>query len=227
MNHPRGNPYNRRGASGHGHPRHLKGREIGEFYRNRSKQQEAEFKKKIFRLKVPSEIVEQIQTKLKSCGISDSTDNVSKEFQTHFDYVLKTDFETFIKRNSQTDPNPPKEDISLKFLDKLIETQASDLYKDRSKTRIKLPVFDQKEKILEAIARTNVILISGDTGCGKTTQVPQYILDNFILNNKGADCRIVCTQPRRISAISVAERVAWERCEKLGSSVGYSIRLDR
>lgn len=72
-----------------------------------------------------------------------------------------------------------------------------------------------------------VTVISGETGCGKTTQVTQFILDNYIERGKGSACRIVCTQPRRISAISVAERVAAERAETCGSgnSTGYQIRL--
>lgn len=49
-----------------------------------------------------------------------------------------------------------------------------------------------------------VTVISGETGCGKTTQVTQFILDNCIERGKGSACRIVCTQPRRISAISVS-----------------------
>lgn len=63
--------------------------------------------------------------------------------------------------------------------------------------------------------------------CGKTTQVPQFILDSY-LNGKGLHlCNMLCTQPRRISAMSVAERVAQERAEKLGRSVGYQIRLEK
>ena len=50
-----------------------------------------------------------------------------------------------------------------------------------------------------------VTVISGETGCGKTTQVTQFILDNYIEIGKGSACRIVCTQPRRISAISVSK----------------------
>lgn len=64
-------------------------------------------------------------------------------------------------------------------------------------------------------------------GCGKTTQVAQFILDDFIKKGKGSQCKIVCTQPRRISAISVAERVASERNENLGRSVGFQIRLEK
>ena len=63
--------------------------------------------------------------------------------------------------------------------------------------------------------------MSGETGCGKTTQLPQYILESEIDAARGALCSIICTQPRRISAMSVAERVAAERGEKLGDSVTY------
>lgn len=64
-----------------------------------------------------------------------------------------------------------------------------------------------------------VVIISGETGCGKTTQVPQFILESEITSVRGAVCSIICTQPRRISAMSVSERVASERGEKLGESV--------
>ncbi len=69
------------------------------------------------------------------------------------------------------------------------------------------------------------------TGCGKSTQVPQYILDDWLgaskkSNREREHCNIICTQPRRISAIGVAERVASERGEKAGNTVGYQIRLE-
>lgn len=65
------------------------------------------------------------------------------------------------------------------------------------------------------------MVISGETGCGKTTQLPQYILESEIESGRGAFCSIICTQPRRISAMAVAERVATERGEPLGESVCY------
>jgi hypothetical protein len=64
-----------------------------------------------------------------------------------------------------------------------------------------------------------VVVVSGETGCGKTTQLPQYILESEIDAARGASCSIICTQPRRISAITVSERVASERGEKIGESV--------
>ena len=56
-----------------------------------------------------------------------------------------------------------------------------------------------------------VVVLSGETGCGKTTQVPQFVLDSLIDQGRGGECNIVCTQPRRISAVGVADRVAAER----------------
>lgn len=69
-----------------------------------------------------------------------------------------------------------------------------------------------------------VVIISGQTGCGKTTQIPQFILESEIESVRGAACNIICTQPRRISAMSVSERVAFERGEKLGESVSLSAK---
>ncbi|KAK3007792.1 hypothetical protein RJ639_013676 [Escallonia herrerae] len=72
----------------------------------------------------------------------------------------------------------------------------------------------------------SVVVVSGETGCGKTTQLPQYILESEIEAARGSVCSIICTQPRRISAMSVAERVAAERGENLGESIGYKVRLE-
>jgi ATP-dependent RNA helicase DHX36 len=71
-----------------------------------------------------------------------------------------------------------------------------------------------------------VVVVSGETGCGKTTQLPQYILESEIDAARGATCSIICTQPRRISAIAVSERVAAERGEKIGESVSYCLLVE-
>ncbi|XP_076767184.1 dosage compensation regulator mle [Xylocopa sonorina] len=94
------------------------------------------------------------------------------------------------------------------------------------KERSNLPVFSKKKEIMYAIHENPVIIIRGNTGCGKTTQVCQFILDDYIASGQGAFCNIAITQPRRISAVSVADRVASERCENLGQSVGYSVRFE-
>lgn len=105
--------------------------------------------------------------------------------------------------------------------------ESSQKYRIMLKQRQRLPAFDRREQILDLVERNQVVLISGETGCGKTTQVAQFILDKYIEEKNGSLCKIVCTQPRRISAISIADRVADERAERLGMSVGYHIRLER
>ncbi|XP_015082740.1 DExH-box ATP-dependent RNA helicase DExH6 isoform X2 [Solanum pennellii] len=90
--------------------------------------------------------------------------------------------------------------------------------------RSKLPIASFKDAITSTIESNQVVLISGETGCGKTTQVPQFILDHMW--GKGETCKIVCTQPRRISAISVSERISTERGESVGDTVGYKIRME-
>ncbi|XP_076195719.1 ATP-dependent RNA helicase A isoform X2 [Aptenodytes patagonicus] len=89
-----------------------------------------------------------------------------------------------------------------------------------------LPVKNFESEILDAIRHNSVVVIRGATGCGKTTQVPQYILDEYIKTNRAAECNIIVTQPRRISAVSVAERVSYERGEQPGQSCGYSVRFE-
>lgn len=92
--------------------------------------------------------------------------------------------------------------------------------------REKLPAFKVKDDFLKAVASHQVVVVSGETGCGKTTQLPQFILEEEISSLRGADCNIICTQPRRIAAISVAARISAERGERLGDTVGYQIRLE-
>ncbi|PKI60014.1 hypothetical protein CRG98_019602 [Punica granatum] len=92
--------------------------------------------------------------------------------------------------------------------------------------RRSLPAYKERDALLKAIAENQVVVVSGETGCGKTTQLPQYILESEIEAARGATCSIICTQPRKISAISVSERVAAERGENPGESVGYKVRLE-
>ncbi|XP_069818801.1 3'-5' RNA helicase YTHDC2 isoform X3 [Dendropsophus ebraccatus] len=90
--------------------------------------------------------------------------------------------------------------------------------------RQSLPVYEKQEEIVKIIKDNKVVLIVGETGSGKTTQIPQFLLDDSYRN--GTACRIFCTQPRRLAAIAVAERVAAERGEKIGQTIGYQIRLE-
>ncbi|XP_019627907.1 PREDICTED: ATP-dependent RNA helicase DHX36-like [Branchiostoma belcheri] len=101
-------------------------------------------------------------------------------------------------------------------------------YRRMQEFREKLPSYNMRQELLQLIHKNQVVVISGETGCGKTTQVAQFILDDMIERGQGSLCHVICTQPRRISAVGVAERVASERGERCGEggSTGYSIRLE-
>lgn len=87
-----------------------------------------------------------------------------------------------------------------------------------------LAINEYKQQILDDIRGFPVVIIEGPTGCGKTTQVPQWILDDCYQKRK--PCKIIVTQPRRIAAISIAKRVAQERGWDVGGLVGYQVGLD-
>ena len=93
-------------------------------------------------------------------------------------------------------------------------------------SRGRLPAAAKRAEALELCGRRRVVVVSGATGCGKSTQVPQYILEEAISSGAGAECNIICTQPRRIAAMGLASRVAAERGEPVGGTVGYAVRLD-
>lgn len=90
--------------------------------------------------------------------------------------------------------------------------------------RLRLPIAPYRDAIMNCLAQNQVMIISGSTGSGKTTQIPQFILESS--TQQGEPCRIICTQPRRLSAITVADRVSYERNEQLGQTIGYQIRLE-
>jgi len=151
---------------------------------------------------------------------------VMEYMKSHGDYL-------FMESTEQDTDIPQRSDQPA--LDKqMSETREKQLHNPQFtkmlEFRKKLPSYEMRETIVKAVRENQVLVISGETGCGKTTQVPQFILDDYIERGIGSQCRVLCTQPRRISAISVAERVANERCDKINdtrqSSVGYQIRLE-
>ena len=92
-----------------------------------------------------------------------------------------------------------------------------------AEVRKSLPVFPYREQIIEAVNEYQVLIIVGETGSGKTTQIPQYLHEaGYTADNK----KVGCTQPRRVAAMSVASRVAQEVGTKLGNEVGYAIRFE-
>lgn len=89
-----------------------------------------------------------------------------------------------------------------------------------------LPAWNTQDAIICAVNAHQVTIISGETGSGKSTQSVQFVLDDMIQRGLGAAANIICTQPRRISALGLADRVGDERCSSVGDEVGYVIRGD-
>ena len=90
-------------------------------------------------------------------------------------------------------------------------------------TRKSLPIYQFRDQILQAVEDHQILIIVGETGSGKTTQIPQYLHEAGYSKN---GMKIGCTQPRRVAAMSVASRVAEEMGVKLGNEVGYAIRFE-
>lgn len=90
--------------------------------------------------------------------------------------------------------------------------------------RLKLPVYQFKEKLLDAVANNQIVVVEGETGSGKTTQIPQFLVEAGYAEQ--GSTVIACTQPRRVAATSIAARVADEMDVTLGSEVGYTIRFE-
>ncbi|CAL1534296.1 unnamed protein product [Lymnaea stagnalis] len=92
-----------------------------------------------------------------------------------------------------------------------------------AETKKSLPIYPFKQDLIQAVRDHQILIIEGETGSGKTTQIPQYLHEAGFTDN---GMKVGCTQPRRVAAMSVAARVAEELGWKLGNEVGYSIRFE-
>ncbi|XP_003459180.1 putative ATP-dependent RNA helicase DHX34 [Oreochromis niloticus] len=127
-------------------------------------------------------------------------------------------------RSRQRSSGPGAQEVSdcrlalLHFLDFSQKQSFGKLAKLRREQK-NLPIFQYRDRIVELVRLHPVVVVAGDTGCGKSTQVPQYLLSAGFNN-------IACTQPRRIACISLAKRVSFESLNQYGSKVGYQIRFE-
>ncbi|XP_058801679.1 probable ATP-dependent RNA helicase DHX34 [Phymastichus coffea] len=110
-------------------------------------------------------------------------------------------------------------DIILTYLDFKQNMKFARLKQLRTE-QANLPVAQFKDEIINAVKTERVVIIAGDTGCGKSTQVPQYLYT-------AGFGTIACTQPRRIACISLAKRVAYETLTENLNEVGYQIRFEK
>ncbi|GBG32528.1 ATP-dependent RNA helicase DHX29 [Hondaea fermentalgiana] len=117
------------------------------------------------------------------------------------------------------------------LLDQFEARAQSEAYMSMAEERASLPVLSIEADLLRALDVSDVVIVSGQTGSGKTTQIPHLLMAHEMRSGRGALCNIACCEPRRISAVSVAERVSEEMADsKIGASdgyVGYQIRGER
>uniref|UniRef100_A0A663N437 ATP-dependent RNA helicase DHX29 n=1 Tax=Athene cunicularia TaxID=194338 RepID=A0A663N437_ATHCN len=165
------------------------------------------------KLKQQQQLQSENQPKL-SEGPEDSWENL----------VSDEDFSSLSLETSNTDNLEPSRILFKKL-------QSSSRYQRFLKERQELPVFKHRYSIVETLKKHRVVVVAGETGSGKSTQVPHFLLEDLLLDEGSNKCNIVCTQPRRISAVSLATRV----CEELGcesgpggknSLCGYQIRME-
>ncbi|KAK5657292.1 hypothetical protein OQA88_3354 [Cercophora sp. LCS_1] len=97
-------------------------------------------------------------------------------------------------------------------------------YKKTLSQRERLPAWQVRHMVVQTVLENQVTIISGETGSGKSTQSVQFVLDDLYAKGLGEGANIIVTQPRRISALGLADRVSEERCSPVGQEVGYSIR---
>lgn len=119
-----------------------------------------------------------------------------------------------LRRDVKID-NEMRETMERNYLKKEFQTMAA--------TRAKLPAHDMKQELINLIKNNRVVIVAGETGSGKTTQVPSFVLDDLVLGGLGSITNMIVTQPRRVSAIGVATRVGQERLENINNEVRLRI----
>ncbi|KAE9601108.1 hypothetical protein Lal_00023795 [Lupinus albus] len=140
-----------------------------------------------------------------------------KQTSDDYQFVFEDQID-FIKASVMDGDNVDYEEME----DSLEKSKAKSALEALLEERKKLPIYPYRDELLKAVDEHQVLVIVGETGSGKTTQIPQY------LHEAGYTKRgmIACTQPRRVAAMSVAARVSQEMGVKLGHEVGYSIRFE-
>lgn len=99
-------------------------------------------------------------------------------------------------------------------------------YYDILAKRKELPVISKRQEFLEMLRENQFVVLVGETGSGKTTQIPQYVVHELLSACPDGKKQVACTQPRRVAAMSVAKRVAEEMDVEFGQQVGYTIRFE-
>lgn len=146
-----------------------------------------------------------------------------RNYQENFEYVEQSRKDN-IEYMSKNKTNPIKKEPEAPDSSEIIYYNNLSYNFFGHKYNTNLPIIQHKEEIVQHLKDNNILIIQGNTGCGKTTQVPQFIIDDAAQNFR--KCKILVTQPRRIAAKSISKRVCSERGWKWGSVCGYKVSLE-
>jgi pre-mRNA-splicing factor ATP-dependent RNA helicase DHX16 len=135
--------------------------------------------------------------------------------------VSAEDYEYVFDTEQNINFDGPMVDLERQRLQENLD-EAEKKVKTIEETRKSLPIYQYKDEFLQAVKDHQIIVLVGQTGSGKTTQLTQYLQES----GYGKSGKIGCTQPRRVAAISVANRVAQEAGTRVGRKVGYSVRFE-
>ncbi|CAK8673976.1 unnamed protein product [Clavelina lepadiformis] len=141
----------------------------------------------------------------------------AKPKQSQYELLTEDDMIEFVQAATRKGTIQEEDMESIQLSEKEKKQKSID------EVRKSLPIYAYREDLLQAIEEHQVIIIEGETGSGKTTQIPQYLYESGYC--KG-EMKVGCTQPRRVAAMSVASRVAEEMGVKVGAESGYSIRFE-
>ena len=139
------------------------------------------------------------------------------------------DFAENFENNIYKEDKPPtksKSSDGMRLQDRFMKLQGTSAYQTMKAARDSLPMSAYRQEILDTVQRNAVTVLIAETGAGKSTQCAQFILEQALREGEGDNVNIICTQPRRVAATSLAERVSDEMCGELGKMVGYSIRME-
>lgn len=161
----------------------------------------------------------QLQKAIKEEG----TDEIAVPDSHKYEFVFDNDAAVEFTQEEDDDILPEKDAEYESLLAEKLEMEENRV-KSIQETRTLLPVYQYREDLLRAIRENQILIVVGETGSGKTTQLPQYLVEDGY--TEAGKLQIGVTQPRRVAATSVAARVADEMNVVLGNEVGYSIRFE-
>jgi len=151
------------------------------------------------------------------------TKHVERGDEGDYEYVFDESQQLkFVLEHTDHDKGSLFSNKEKQFLEQQLKAAESKA-KSIEESRKMLPIYQWRQQFLDALEEHQILVIVGETGSGKTTQLPQYLHEAGYTKN---GMKVGCTQPRRVAAMSVAARVAEEMGVKLGNEVGYSIRFE-